>query len=194
MPGPQDLVHVGPLQLLALHHRLVIGQLQGLVLEPQLLPGEQVLLLAGGGGTVPQPQQAHHPGHGLPAPLVLFNVRGGALLGHQSQPGPGVALLLDLAHGGPAALAVPLGGPLRTEPHQQEHHVRRQPQLVIEPQQDGQVRRGQLLPQLFLHRPGEPRELPALQGPGHVGPGVLRPLVRGPGERRRVPPRRLSRQ
>ena len=32
--------------------------------------------------------------------------------------------------------------------------------------QDGQVRRGQLLPQLFLHRPGEPRELPALQGPG----------------------------
>ena len=56
--------------------------------------------------------------------------------------------------------------PLRAEAHQQKDHVRRQSQLVVQPQQDGNVRRRQLLPQLLLHRAGEPGKLRALQRPG----------------------------
>ena len=178
VPGAEDLVHIGPLQLFAFEHGLVVGPLDDLVGKAHALPGQQVFFLAGRGRPVPQAQQAHHPGQGLTAALVLPDIDGGALLGHEPQPGPGVALLLDLAHGGPAALAIPLGGPLRTETHQQEDHVRRKPQLVVQSQQDGNVRGGKLLPQLFLHRAGEPGELRALQSPCHVRPGISRLPVR----------------
>ena len=185
MPGGEDLVHIGPLQLLTLEDGLVVGPLDGRVLKAHGGPGEQVLLLAGGGGPVPQPQQGHEPGQGLPLALAVPDVGGGPVLVHEAQAGPGVALPLDLPQGGPAAGAVALGGPLAAVAHQQEDHVRGQAHIVVQPQQGPHVRGGELLAQLLLHRPGQGPELLPLQGAGHVGPGVLRGLLPGGGGDRR---------
>ncbi|CAN4008849.1 3-hydroxyacyl-ACP dehydratase FabZ, partial [Dysosmobacter welbionis] len=54
VPLLQNAVAIGPLQLMALQHRFVIGQGHGLRAKAHLLPGEDVLLLRRRGGPVPQ--------------------------------------------------------------------------------------------------------------------------------------------
>ena len=183
MPVFENFVHVGPPQLLTLENSLVVGRLDDLAVKAHVVPAEQIALLGGGGLPVPQPQQGHQPGQGRPVLVVFVDVSGGGGLVHQAQPRPDKALLLNLPHGQPAAPPALQGGPLHAEPHQQEDHVRRDAQLVVQRQQRRQVRRGQLFPQLVLHRAGQGGELGPLHGPGHIGPGVLRPLLRRRGRR-----------
>ena len=102
----------------------------------------------------------------------------GGGLGVDAPAGPGVALPLDLAEGGPPARAEAGGGPLRAVADQEVDHVGGQPQVVVQPQQGGEVRRGKAFAQLPLHLGGEAAELPALlQLPGHlllaVGGGLV---------------------
>ena len=136
---------------MAPEHGPVVGQGHRLRRKAPVQPLQKILLLRRGGGTVPQLQRTHIRGHPLLALGVLAQVGGGPLLGVQSPAGPGVALLLDLAHGGPAAGAVLAGGALGAVAHQQEDHVRRQAQIVVKAQQHGKVRGGQALAQLPLH-------------------------------------------
>ena len=190
MPGVQNLVHIGPAQLLAPQHGPVVGLENDVAVKAHLAPGGQVLLLPRGGLPVLQAQQGHELGNRLPCLLVLLDMGGGAFLVKDPMAGPGVALLLDLAQGGPPPRAVPGGDFLHAEAHQGENHIRRQAQMVIEAQEDLQIRGGELLAQLVLHRAGEAGELVPLQGPGHIGPGVLGAAVLPPGGRWRLLRRR----
>ena len=173
MPGGEDLVHVGPLELFALEEGLVVGQLDDRLVKAHPCPGEEIPLLAGARLPVPQTKELHELRQSLAPLLVVLDVGGGALLGHKPQPGPGIALPLNLAEGRPPSGAILLDCPLGAEAHQQEDHICRKPHLVVEAQQCGKVRGGELFPQLPLHGGSERGKLRPLQRPGHIRPGIL---------------------
>ena len=180
---------------MALEHRLVVGQSHRLRRKAHLLPRVQILLLRCHRQPVSQPQRPHIRRDGPLTLRVLFQVLHCGPLGVDAPSGPGVALLLDLPQGRPPPLSVLPGDPLHAVIHQQEDHVRRQAQIIVQSQQNTHIRRGEPLPQLFFHLRRQQTEfLAALQPPGNVIPLVaglfisrLRDLLRCGRQQPQVP-------
>ena len=150
VPAAEDTVEVSPVQLLLIKHRLVVGQCHRLRGEALVHPVGDVALFALHRAAVAQTQHLHIPAHGGAADVPVPQILGGALLIEKAPLRPVVALLLDLAEGGPPSGAVALLGTGDTVAHQQIDHIRRKAQIVIQSRQDLQVRRFQALAQLLL--------------------------------------------